>query len=888
MRPPRRAERWLLSAIRSPHLRRMARQDLRCEYADRRHRGAARALLWYWCTALGLALRLRLCSPRASRRPDSPGRAPEPRREGPLPKIYYELRLAVRALARAPGYTLAAALTLAIGIGANAAIFSVVDGVLLRPLPFADPDRLVLFEGVRHGEPMFGGSMTYPDLVDWRGSTAFADVAIFHRSAEPLIGYGEPRLLESVRATANYFEVLGLRPELGRFFLPVENELGHPDVVVLSHRLWSTVFGADPAIVGSAITLDGDPHLVIGVAPAGFEDPAGNAPQLWTVRPPYFTAELSTRSAYRFRAVGRLAEGATLEAAQADVERISERIEAELPEGKTGFSARLVPVEEVIVGPVRTSLLVLFGAVGLLLLIVGANVANLTLSRASARRRQLAVRAALGAGRGRLAWQLLTEGAVLGSLGGGLGLAIGFAFTSLLLRLSDGSIPRWERVSLDGRVLAFTVAVSLVSVVLFSLLPALSSASSSPAQALSQGRRIAGDRGRSRTRGLLVVAETALAVVLLIWGGLLARSLAAVLSVDSGFDTDRLLAVRLSPTAYEDEPGRLLELYATLEDRFAALPGVTAAGAINNLPLAKDGSMCFGYQVEERPPPAAGEWRCAQARTISAGYLEASGMRLVHGRALAVSDRPGRPPAILINQALARLEFPGEDPVGRRLTLQRTSQEIIGVVQDVRQFGLMTDAEPAVYSHMPQEPAEWAYGSVTFVLRTEGEPGLLAAAARAAVWEIDDTVVLPYTRTMDSILFSDTAGPRFRAVLLAAFALSALALTAIGTAAVLALSVAQRRHEIGVRMAFGARRSSILEMVVGQGLRLTVAGVALGTGVALVSTRIVRSLVFGISPVDPLVFVATPVLLLVIAVTGCLVPAWRAARLDPVRTLRAE
>ena len=813
------------------------------------------------------------------------------RRAEMLHELRQDAAYALRQLRRSPAFTAVAVLTLGLGIGANTAIYSVVNGVLLRPLPYREPARLVRVLSTLDDKP---NSVSPADFADWRAQArSFDGLAAISTGTENLTGgSAEPERLETARVTANFFGVLGVAPLTGRAFAPGEDAASAAPVVVLGERLWRRRFAADPGLVGRTIALGGVPHTVVGVMPRAATYPAGVELWLPLVMQPAWLSDAS-RGARWLRVVGRVGP-AGVAASAAEMREIARRLEALHPDRNTGFSVRVPPLQAYMTGDVRRPLLVLMGGVGFVALIACANVAALLLVRGAARAREMAVRSALGAGRGRLVRQLVTESLVLGLLGGALGLALAVWGTRAFVAFAPSDIPRLDEVAVNGRALAVTGLAALVAGLLFGLLPALHASAagggSAVAGSLRDGGRGGADRGGSRARSALVVAEVALAVALLAGAGLLARSFAELLRVDVGLRTEGVttFSVSLPDAAYPTEAaGRTFT--RSLLERVEAIPGVRAAGAISGLPLT--GSYFFlSFEVDGRAAPPPGQEASAVVRFTTPGYFAAVGLPLVRGRAFTERDREGAPTVFLINREAARRYFPGEDPLGKRIAMgwrasngSRMAGEIVGVVGDVKQFGL--GGEPTADVYAPAD--QWPWSDLTVVMRAErGAP--VAAAARAAVRAVDPNLPVFGLRALDEVVSESVARPRFYMTLLGAFALMAVALAGVGIYGVLSYAVGRRVREIGLRVALGATRARVLRMVVGQGLALAAVGAALGVAGALWLARAMATLLFGVTPGDPVTFVGVVVLFLGVAALACLVPALRAARVDPAVALRAD
>jgi putative ABC transport system permease protein len=812
--------------------------------------------------------------------------------------LYRDLRFAVRGLCRSPGFTAVALLTLALGIGATSAIFSVVDGVLLRPLPYADPDRIVT---ALHG----GRSPVAPaNYLDWRAqsraydSTAAAQAWGPQREAT-LYGRGRPEALRGLRVTADLFQVLGVAPLHGRTFAPGEDQPGAPATVVLSHRLWQRRFAGDPAIVGQTLVLDGTAHTVVGVMPPGFAFPLfwlRNA-DLWA--PLDLSARAQDRSGESLRLFARLRPGVTRAQAQAETSAIWQRLAARHPRD-TRADVVIGSLHEKVVGNVQRPLLVLLAGVGFVLLIGCANVANLLLARSAARRREIAIRASLGAGRGRLLRQLLTESALLALLGGGLGAGLAAWGVQALVALGPRDLPRLDGITVDGPVLLFTLAVSLLTGVVFGLAPAFQLTALDVQGTLRAGGRAATAGGRSGDgmRGLLVVAEVALALVLLNGGGLMIRSFQRLGAIDPGFAPARVVAFEVparqarppaTPDGMDERDARAearRRLFQQLMARVRALPGVEAASAINHLPLAGD-IWGRSYTVVGAPLPPPDRQPTAVYRVIAPGYLDTMGMTLLRGRDPGAHDGPGAPGVAVVNEALARATWPGQSALGKRISLEDGGpdpREIVGVVANVRQREWAAAAQPEVFLPYLQNPSS----TLTLVVRAAADPLALVPAVQREIAALDGELPLARAQVMDEVISDAVGQPRFQLLLLNLFAALALLLAAVGVYGVMAHAVSRRTQEMGIRLALGAPAGRVLGLVVGQGMQLAAAGVALGLVAAFAATRLLRALLYEVSPTDPVTFVALPLVLLAVAALASYPPARRATRIDPMTALRAD
>ena len=801
-----------------------------------------------------------------------------------MESLCQDLRYGLRGLAKNPGFTLVAVLTLALGIGANSAIFSVVNAVLLRPLPYREPERIVT--------ALRGGwfPIAPANFLDWRAQqSAFEQIGAAQAWGPTLTGRERPEQVGALQVTSDLFSVLGVSPALGRTFLPGEDQPGAGKVVVLSHHLWQRRFGGDPALVGQTITLNGDGYTVVGVMPAGFQF----AP-FWVTNAELFAPlnlgpRAGDRAGQSLRVFARLKEGVTREQAQAEMNAISRRLEQQYPETNKNSDIRIDPLHEKVAGKVRPALLVLLGAVSFVLLIACANVANLLLARSAARRKEIAVRAALGAGRVRLIRQLLTESMLLGLAGGGLGLLLAGWGINLLVALSPANLPRVETISLDLRVAGFTLAVALATGLIFGLAPALQASKLDLNEALKEGGRGSTEGlRRNRVRGALVVAEVALALVLLIGAGLMIRSFRRLQAVDAGFDPRRVLTLTVQTSGPKYATGaQRAAFFDQLLPRLAALPGVASASAINHLPLAGD-TWTLGFAVEGRPAPAPGERQGAVYRIVRPGYFRTMGMTVLNGRDFTDQDRAGAPGVAMINETFARSVWPNEDPIGKRIRVNDDGpnpREVIGVVKDAKQSEWTADARREVYLSHLQTPTP---SYLTLVLRAAGEPLGLAAAVQREVWSIDQDLPVAKVASLEQVVADAVGQPRFNLLLLNLFAAVALALAAVGIYGVMAYSVAQRTHEIGIRLALGARAGDVLKLVVGQGLILTLIGLAIGLGAAFGLTRLMESLLYGVSATDPATFIAIPLLLAGVALFASYLPARRAMKVDPMTALRDQ
>lgn len=798
--------------------------------------------------------------------------------------LLQDLRYGIRMLLKNPGFAVVAVIALALGIGANAAIFSVVNTVLLRPLPYDDPARLMVLEDNKL--PQFSSFSSSPgNFVDWqKQNTVFERLAAVNGAAFNLVTDGsEPERLRGARFSAGMFELLGARAMHGRTFLDEEDQPGHEFVVVLSNGLWKRRFAADPNIVGQQITLSSNSYTIVGVMPAGFGYPDQET-ELWT--PIAFTARLAqAHGSHYLSVIGRLKPEATREQAQTEMSAIAARLAQQYPDSNTGWDLTVFPMQEYDVRDIRPALLLLLGAVGLVLLIACANVANLLLARASARQKEIAIRTALGASRLRIARQLLTESVLLALVGGGVGLLLAQWGIGSLLALAPEELPRVKDVTLDWRVLGFTLVVTLLTGVIFGLVPALQASKPNLNETLKEGGR-GTTGGQHRVRGALVIAEMALALVLLVGAGLLIRSFYRLQQVNPGFNSSNALALTVSlPGKKYPQNDQFSGFFTQLIEKAAALPGVTAVGATQSLPI--QGDYVLSFTIQGRPVPAPGEGQSTNYYSVTKDYFKAMGIPLVRGRVFNEQDKKDGPRVAVINEEMAKKFFPDEDPIGKRINVSvgpEAYREIVGIVGDVKQYGLAQPTTLQTYEPYVQMP----FSSMTLVVRSDGNLTPLGGAIRSAVLSLDREQPVSRMRPLEQIVSESLAKQRFSMLLLGIFAAVALILAAVGLYGVMSYSVTQRTHEIGIRAALGAQRGDVLKLVVGQGMLLALSGVGIGLAASFALTRLMALLLFGVSATDPLTFVAIPVVLTGVALAACFVPALRATRVDPMIALRYE
>jgi putative ABC transport system permease protein len=812
-----------------------------------------------------------------------------------------DLRYGARMLLKNPGVTTVAVITLALGIGANTAIFSVVSAVMLRPLPYKDPDRLVsLWAKVPdHGQ----WRATPANFLDWKKqNTSFAELAAFGASTMTLTGAGEPEQLHGTRAGAGYFSAVGVEPILGRSFLAEEYEPGKGQAVILGHGFWQRRYGSDPNVINKAITLDGASYTIAGVMPPGVYPATpttsghltfnSSQQQFWL--PMGFSAEAAARrTSHVLGVVGRLKPGITVDQAQAEMNTIASRLEQEYPVNK-GEGIIVNPFMTELVGNVRPALLTLLGAVGLVLLIACANIAGLLLAQHAARGKEIAIRAALGAGRARLVRQFFLEGLLLTALGTTLGIAIAKFGTAAMVKLIPADIPRLDQVQLDWRVLGFTLLLSMITCLVFGLAPAWQAARPDLQSTLEQGRRTSGSGGgRQRFRQMLVVVQISVAVMLVIGAGLLIKSFRRLQQVDPGFKAERVLtlSVSLPQSKYPDGP-KINSFFNTLLERVGGLPGVEAAAIAYDQPLESNWGDAFA--VEGRPAPQAGESPSANFEPVSPDYFRTVGAQVISGRQFTAQDDQNHPGVAIVNEAFARRFFPNEQVLGQRIQpgppariwggQRLTSFEIVGIARDVKSSGLSAASEPTYYLPAQQAPIQ----DMAVLVRTQNDPTALVAALRQTVLSIDPNQPITDINTLAAIVSNSIAQPRLNMLLMGLFGALAMILAVVGIYGLLSYAVTQRTQELGIRMALGARAGDVLRLVLKQGMALVLIGEAIGLGGAFALTRLLRGLLFGVTPTDATTFVIVVIVLNVVALVACSIPARRATKVDPLVALRYE
>lgn len=803
-------------------------------------------------------------------------------------KLWQDLRYGFRMLVKSPGFMVVAVVALALGIGANSALFSVVNAVLLRPLPYEQPDRLVIMWEKAADMDM---SVAYPNFKDWEAeSGSFEQMAAHRRDSFNLTGAGEPERLAGRMTSSSFFATLGVKMFKGRDFAAEEDRAGANRVVIINHRYWQKRFGGDASIIGKQLTLNNQSYTVIGITPPSYR--FGSDVDIF-VPIGLFEENYKERGVHPgIYVIGRLKNGVSIEQGRADMDTLMAQLGQQYKEVGPNRHIHIESLYENTVQDVRPALLILLGAVAFVLLIACANVANLLLARAAARQKEIAIRTALGAGRWRLVRQLLTESVLLSLMGGALGLLLALWGTDLLASAVPDDIPRLADAGVDVRVLGFTMLVSFLTGILFGLAPAWQASKPDFNETLKEGDR-GSTGGRHRIRNALVIAETATALVLLIGAGLMIKSFWRLQKVEKGFDTSNLLTMQLSIPMTKDEGHKVLGFFDRLTQKVKSVPGVEAVALTNGLPFY--GVTETSFWVEGRPRVNDQEHLMSVQYITTPDYFQTMGIRLKRGRLLSAQDRQETPLVTVVDESLAQKAFPNEDALGRRLTLGRDGPafEIVGIVEHVKQYGLDGEVpiDPQFYFSLDQIPDELlprVAGRISLVVRTRTEPLGLAGAVRRQVLATDPNQPVFNIKTMDQIIAESVAARRFAMLLLAIFAGVALVLAAVGIYGVMAYSVEQRTHEIGIRMALGAQGRDILRLVVGQGMALTLIGVGLGLAASLALTRVMSSLLYGVSATDPSTFGVISLLLALISLLACYIPARRATRVDPMIALRYE
>lgn len=821
-------------------------------------------------------------------------RAYEVRGGGMIETLLQDLRYAGRMLTKQAGFTVVAALTLALGVGANTAIFSVVEAVLLRDLPYQHAERVVVVWENNRPRNRPHNVLNPMNFLDWREQAkSFDAMAAFIDQRYNLTGLGEPEEIPSQVATPNLFELLGAKAALGRTFTPADVAEGREDVAVISHGLWQRRFGGSPGVIDRVVTLSGKPVTIIGVMPPGFKwfvkenSLTGKPADLW--KPLFFTEEMRVRRGRYLQAAARLAPGVSVEQARAEMDGIAARLAKQYVEANAGWGASVVPLRDQLAGEIKPALLVLLGAVGFVLLISCVNVASLLLARAAGRHKEMAVRSAMGAGRRRIIRQLLTESLLLALLGGLFGLLLARWCVEALVAMSPANLIDAEQVGVNPLVLGFTLAVSLLTGLLFGLAPALEASRVHLSDTLKESSRgTAGSSRGRRIRDALVVAEVGLALVLLVGAGLMVRSFLQLSGVDPGFDAKNVLTLRvILPPAKYSEDAQVVAFYREAVGNMRALPGVKSASAVSALPFADLGAAT-SFTIEGRPEPAPGEEFVTDVRVVDEEYFRTLSIGVVSGRTFNVEEAMEDRKVAVVNEAMARTYFSGESPIGKRIRVNMRDDpqptEIIGVVEDARYSSLEGEVRPMVYWTPPQ----LTYSAMMIILRTSVPPESLAASARREILAIDKDQPVSDVRTLESWLGESMSRARFGTLLLGGFAGLALILAAIGIYGVMSHSVIQRQNEIGVRMAMGAQARDVLLLVIRQGLALVIVGVALGLLGALALTRVLSSLLYEVSATDPMTFAGIALLLVIVSGIACYIPARRAASVDPLTAIRYD
>jgi putative ABC transport system permease protein len=801
--------------------------------------------------------------------------------------LLQDIRYGARMLLKNPAFTIVAVIALALGIGANTAIFSVINGVLLSPLPYPHPDQLAMVWLDNRKQGVRDDVTSYPNFLDWRDrNKTFQGMSGIRALTVNLTGVGEPEELRAAAVSSGFFQLIGVNPAQGRGFTLEEEQPGKDKFIVLGHGLWVRRFGGDPGILNKTISLNGEQHTVIGVMPPGFQFP--DKSELWM--PLAVNERLrAARGALWLPVVGRLKAGVTRAQAQADMEVIAGQLEQQYPATNSGYGINVAPLREQVVGNIRTTLIVLLCAVAFVLLIACANVANLLLARASVRQREIAVRASLGAARLRIIRQLLTESVLLSVIGGASGLLLARWGLASLLELNPANIPRLDNVHLDGRALGFTFGLSLLTGMLFGLVPALQTSQIEIGETLKESGRASASRGMQRARSAFIVAEVALTFILLAGAGLLIRSYWNLQRVNPGFKTDHLLTIQLGlpPTKYR-EGAQVITFYQQLQERLGAIPGVESAGGASAILLPKLPSS-GGFSIENRPFVRPEQKVELPYDFVLPNYFQTMGIQFLRGRDFDARDVRVAPRVAIVNETFAKRFFPNDDPIGKRFAFGDVKDDpqwisIVGVVRDTKRQGL--DAPTRIESWMPH--AQMPVRGMQVVVRTAGDPHKLVGAVREAVWSIDRDLPIQKMQTMEQILDESVAQRRLNMLLLGLFAAVALILAAVGVYGVMSYVVTQRTHELGIRVALGAQMGDLIRLVVWRGMRLALLGIGVGLIVAIALTRLMSTLLFGVSASDPLTFVAIVPLLLLVALLASWIPARRTTKVDPMTALRCE
>ena len=860
--------------------------DLEESFASRMAAGgdARAARRWYWRTALASIASLRErehdWQPRAARRLKG---------DGVMRNILRDVRQGVRLLARAPGFTVVAVLTLALGIGANTAIFTVAYGILLKPLPYTNPDELVIVteSNLSRGWPKF--SVSPANFLDWRAQNqSFTRIAAYGGRSYNFSGTESPERLRGLAATEGFLEILNGTPIIGAGFSSEHFQPGKDHVAILGHAFWQRAFGGREDVINQSITLNGTSYTIIGVMHPRW---TFGGRDISVFEPRVFAAgEPQSRGGHFLGVIGRLKPGVAVDAALAELRTIAARLEAQYPDTNKGWSVTVTSLFDSAVGTFRPTLAVLLGAVGLVLLVACANLANMHLARATGRAREMAIRAALGAGRWRIIQQLLTESAVLATIGGTLGLLVAYWATSAFIKAYPTLLPRSSSIGVDAGVMAFTAGLSIATALFFGLAPAIAAARTRFTDTLKDGARGGGGRLRGWMRSGLVVAEVALALVLLAGAGLLLKSFVQLTHVDPGFQTsNRLTATTLLPQPKYEEPARAIDFMDRVMTGLAAEPGVESVALTSTMPISGADEI-YSIDFEGRPAPPPGQGVSAIYYVVSPSYFGTMGIPLLKGRTFTDADRDGAPRVAIINDAFAKLHYPNENPIGQRIRMGRNSdiiREIVGVVGNVKHYGLKDKDGAQMYEPYRQYPST----AVTLVVKTSGDPIALISAVRRHIQAVDPAQPVATTASLEQLVSDSGALPRVQAILMAALGVIALVLAAVGLYGVMAYSVSQRTQEIGIRMTLGAHRGSVLRMVLGQAIALTVIGLAIGLAGAVALGQVLGSvlepMLFHVTPTDTATLTGVAIMLAAVAIAAALIPAARATRIDPIQALRS-
>jgi putative ABC transport system permease protein len=807
-----------------------------------------------------------------------------------MDKLLKDLFYGFRMLVKRPGFTVVAIITLALGIGASAAIFSVVNAVVLNPLPYRDADQIMTLWQTNTRAGISKQDASPANALDWRDqSQAFEQIAIIEPWSFEYVEKGEPEKFRASLVTEGFFDIMGTRALYGRTLTAEDYEAGKEKSIILSYGVWKRWFGSDQSVIGQPINFEEETAVIVGVMPPEFQFP-DKTREMWA--PLVLERRHKTdRGGTYMKVTGRLKPGVSVEQAQSEMDAIAAGLASQYPQFNEGIGIRMIPLPEQMVGEIRPALVLLLGAVGFVLLIACANVANLLFARGFEREHELAIRTALGAGRSRLVRQLLTESLTLGILGGALGLLLSYWLLDIILAFAPATLPRIEEVSIDGRVLAFTFSVSIITALIFGLLPALQFSKPDLQGSLKEGGRGAtAGSAKNRIRNLMVVSEIALALVLLVGAGLLMRSFVNLLNVDPGFVKENVMALQVF--VYSEKyrtPQQRAAFFNETIDRIENVPGVKSVGTASMVPFLGEDSIEIDttFVVEGRPAPEKGQEPTVYVNVAGGDYFSTMGIPLLRGRSFARTDDDKAPHVAVINETLARRYFPDEDPIGKKINVRfgrPLTREIVGVVGDVRHAGLDDALRPEVFLYHPQYP----FGSMTYLVRTSADPAALMASVKSQVWQVNPNQTFYNISTMEQLVQGTVADRRFSLFLIGIFAVLALVLAAVGIYGVMSFTTSQRTHEIGVRLALGAQPSDVLGLIVQQGMKMTLAGIGLGVIASIAVTRVLSSYLFEVSTTDPVTFAGISILLGVVSLIACYIPARRATRVDPLVALRYE